>query len=161
MATVNGNDQYTATEKRKMYLSNETVEGLRMTGTCRSTDHHHIHVHNIKFVNVLFHVVKSFIEMTRFLLGQSSEGETLFLLSERISQDPLENYFGKQRSRGGRCDNPCIKECLHNAAAIRAQKSMELDRVQGNCCRKRRLEDCDMETFSKPLPKCKRKKTRV
>ena len=33
VATVKANDQYTATEKRKMYLSNETVEGLRMTGT--------------------------------------------------------------------------------------------------------------------------------
>ena len=73
--------------------------------------------------------------MTKYLLSQpGSEG--LFLLSERISQDPLENYFGKQRARGGRCDNPTIQECMKKAVAIRAQKSLILDKVQGNCRRK-------------------------
>ena len=77
--------------------------------------------------------------MTKYLLSQpNSDG--LFLLSERVSQDPLENYFGKQRARGGRCDNPTVKECIKNAVAIRAQRSLDLDRVQGNCRRKRRLE---------------------
>ena len=43
---------------------------------------------------------KSFVELTRFLLLQhGSEG--LLLLGERISQDPLENYFGKQQARSG------------------------------------------------------------
>ena len=46
------------------------------------------------------HAVKSFVEMTRYLLSQPGE-ERLTLLSERFSQDPLENYFGKQRARGG------------------------------------------------------------
>ena len=47
---------------------------------------------------VLTTAVHSFVEMARFLL---SKDENLFLLSERISWDPLENYFGKQKTRGG------------------------------------------------------------
>ena len=36
----------------------------------------------------------SFVEMTRFLLRKGENDESgLFFLSERISQDPLENYL--------------------------------------------------------------------
>ncbi len=108
----------------------------------------------------LTHAVQSFVEMTRFLLSQP-DGQGNFFLSERISQDPLENYFGKQRSRGHRSGNPNFKECLQNAVAIRAQKSMELDRVRGNCRRKRLLGN-DNSTINEddeaPLPKRKRRK---
>lgn len=107
----------------------------------------------------IFITVKSFVEMARYLLSQPG-AEGLFLLSERITQDPLENYFGKQRSRGRRCDNPNLKECLQNSVTIRAQKSLELDRVQGNCRRKRRLPDSCLEIDSTPLPKRKRQKLR-
>ena len=112
-------------------------------------------------VNFIFsvHVVKSFVEMTKMLLSQKDA--SLYLLSEQISQDRLENYFGQQRSRGRRSDNPSVKETIQNAMAIRVQKSLELDRVQGNCRRKRRVckslkitEDDDV-----PLPKRKRKST--
>ena len=34
-------------------------------------------------------------------------------------------------------------ECLKNAVAIRAQRSLNLDRVQGNYRRKRRVVDID------------------
>ena len=92
--------------------------------------------------------------MARFLL---SRDENLFLLSERISQDPLENYFGKQRARGGRNENPNFEQCVMNAAALRVQGSVALDPVRGNCRRKRQL-DIDESTIinSKPLPKRKR-----
>ena len=93
--------------------------------------------------------------MTKYLLSQpNSDG--LFLLSERVSQDPLENYFGKQRARGCICDNPTVKECIKNAVAIRAQRSLDLDRVQGNCRRKRRLEDSAQTIDDTPLAKRKR-----
>ena len=87
-----------------------------------------------------------------------SQEDDLYFLSERISQDPLENYFGKQRSRGRRSDNPTVKESLQNAVAIRAQKSLELDRVQGNCRRKRRICPKSLtvtEADEAPLPKRK------
>ena len=75
--------------------------------------------------------------MARFLLSQ---GEGLFLLSERFSQDLLENYFGKQRARRGRNENPTMKQCLVNTAALRVQGSTALDPVRGNCRRKRHME---------------------
>ena len=98
-------------------------------------------------------IVKSFIEMTKFLLTKNPGG---FFLSERISQDPLENYFGKQRARGGRNDNPTMQQCLHNAAAIRVQKSLATNPIHGNC--KRNLVDCEEVVDDTPLPKRKRQK---
>ena len=70
-------------------------------------------------------------------------------VTERISQDPLENYFGKQRARGGggRNENPNLQQCVHNAAALRVQKSMALDLVRGNCSKKRRLFSNDEPTI--------------
>ena len=51
------------------------------------------------------HSVCSFVEMARYLLSQKPG---LFLLSERFNQDPLESFFGQQRARGGRSDNPNV-----------------------------------------------------
>ena len=99
--------------------------------------------------------MNSFVEMTRYLLLQP-DSEGLFLLSERVSQDPLENYFGKQRARGGRCDNPSIKECIQNSIAIRAQQSLQLDHVRGNSRYKRRVTAGDEIIDDSPLPKRKR-----
>ena len=75
--------------------------------------------------------------MAHYLLSDSTCD--LFLLSEWLSQDPLENYFGQQRAQGGRNENPNLQQCLCNAAAIRVQKSLATDSVRGNCSRKRRL----------------------
>ncbi len=52
-------------------------------------------------------VVNSFVELSQYLLTKH-EKESLFLLSERLTQDPLENYFGQQRARGHRNENPTI-----------------------------------------------------
>ena len=81
-----------------------------------------------------------------------------FLLSECLSQDLLENYFGKQRARGGgRNDNPTVKMCIQNAGALRVQKSHALNPVRGNCHQKRLLEESatDLDDLL-PLPKRKR-----
>ena len=81
----------------------------------------------------------------------------MFILSERVSQDPLENYFGQQRARGGRNENPTVQQCINNAAAIRVQKSQALDPVRGNCSKKRRLYDDEPAVIDHtPLPKRKR-----
>ena len=99
-------------------------------------------------------VVHSFVEMTRYLLTNE---EGLFILNKRFSQDPLENYFGKQRARGGRNENPTVKQCLVNAAALRVQGSTALDPVRGNCRRKRQMEiDESAIIDSAPSPKRKR-----
>lgn len=75
-----------------------------------------VHYHNLLVALPLF-CMKSLVQMTKYLLSQPGGGD-LFLLSEWMSQDPLENYFGQQRAWGGRCDNPTIKECLQNAVAV-------------------------------------------
>ena len=49
--------------------------------------------------------VNLFVEMATNLLEKCDTGDNFFILSEHVSQDPLENYFGQQRGRGGRCDN--------------------------------------------------------
>jgi len=94
--------------------------------------------------------------MTRYLL-QKHKGCELFLLSERVSQDKVENYFAKQRARGGRNDNPTLKQCLVNDGALRLQNSLALDPVRGNCSQKRRLFGDPLEAIevavNNPLPK--------
>jgi len=100
--------------------------------------------------------------MAKFLLTKdhTNTDSDLFLLSERISQDPLENYFGQQRARGGRNENPNLLQCLNNAAAIRIQKSIATDPVRGNCSRKQRLHNVgkNPKIDETPLPKRKRPK---
>ena len=86
------------------------------------------------YVFFFYFAVNSFVDMAKYLLSQGQDG--LFMLSERISQDPLENYFGQQRARDGRNDNPSILQCIHNAAALRVQKSLALNPVRGNSSRK-------------------------
>ena len=44
------------------------------------------------------------------------------MLTERFSQDPLENYFGRQRSIGGRKDNSAIRDFGYNDNSTRNQK---------------------------------------
>lgn len=100
------------------------------------------------------------MDLTKYILTKHSE-ENLSILSERFSQDPLENYFGQQWARGGRSDNPTVQQSLHNAGALRVQKSLALDPVRGNSGRKRRLFDNKDELTvhdidSTPLPKRKR-----
>lgn len=106
---------------------------------------------------LFFYAVMSFIEMTKFLLPENDNSD-LFFLSERISQDPIENYFGRQRARGGRNENPTFQQCIHNAAALRVQKSIALDPVRGNCRRKRLIYP-EEKIDDTPLPKRKRSNT--
>lgn len=109
----------------------------------------------IEIKALLFFAVRSFVDMVRYLLSlPSAEGK--FLLSECLSQDPLENYFGKQRSKGGRSDNPTAKQCLENASSLRLQGSLALDPVRGNCRQKRQLFPAEV-IDNTPVPKRTRK----
>ena len=97
------------------------------------------------------------MDVTKYILEKHSK-ENLFILSERFSQDPFENYFGQQRARGGRSDNPTVQRSLHNACALRVQKSMALDSVRGNSQRKCCLFDGKAgltlnDVDNAPLPK--------
>ena len=60
----------------------------------------------------------SVIELVKFLFMH----KVSYVLTERFSQDPLENYFGKQRSSGAREDNPPLYDFGYNDNTIRNQK---------------------------------------
>ena len=76
-----------------MFLSWQTYEGLKIT-------------------------VHSIIELVKFLLNHQVE----YVLTECFCQDPLENYFGRQRSMGARRDNPTLRDFGYNDNTIRNQR---------------------------------------
>lgn len=141
---VEGNTNLSADERNRMMLSREALEGIRITSNF---------IIIINRLTEFIFLATSFIEMTKYLLAQ---GNDLFLLSERISQDPLENYFGQQRARGRKNENPTVQQCLYNTAALRVQKSQALDPIRGHCSRKKRLvEDNPPAIDETPLLKRK------
>ncbi len=76
-------------------------------------------------------------------------------MSERFSQDPLESFFGQQRARGGRSDNPNARNFLYNAQTIRVQRSVAIG--HGGNVKKRKFSPDDAD-FSQPLKKRPRKR---
>ena len=96
--------------------------------------------------------VISFVEMARFLLKLPG---VKFLLSERFCQDPLESFFGHQRSKGGRNDNPTVKQFCDNTVSLRVQGSAALNPLRGNC--RKRPADKVIPVDDTPLPKRSRK----
>ena len=86
---------YTADEKSKMFLSLQTYKGLK------------IYVH-------------SHIEAIQFLLSEGFK----YVLTERFMQDVLEDYFGHQRAKGGRADNPTAQQFGYNDLTIAAQRDI-------------------------------------
>lgn len=78
-----------------MFLSAQTHEGLKISA--------HSHV-----------------EAIQFLLTQGFQ----YVLSERFMQDVVEDYFGHQRGKGGRSDNPTAQQFGYNDLTIAAQRDI-------------------------------------
>lgn len=74
-----------------------------------------------------------------------------FVLSEKLCQDPLESFFGKQRAAGGRNDNPTVQQFCQNTVSLRVQRSAALEPVRGNCGT--RPDNNSRADMSEPLPK--------
>ncbi|XP_033111492.1 uncharacterized protein LOC117112515 [Anneissia japonica] len=91
-------------DKLKMCLSHQTLRSLQMT-------------------------VKSFVSLTKELLQDTS---VAYILSEKFSQDPLEEYFSKQRSAGGRNDNPTVDEFGNNFLRLHVAGPMVSAAARGN-----------------------------
>ena len=88
---------FTKDAGQKMFISWQTYEGFKIS-------------------------VNSIIEATQFLFWH----QVKCVLTECFSQDPLENWFGKQRSLGSRKHNPSIASMAdfgHNNNVIRNQKN--------------------------------------
>ena len=143
---------FTDAQKATMMLSRETLEGLHISGKEIMI----LSIFNNKPIFYFVCTVKSFCELARFLLNMA-EGETPYLLSEHFSQDPIENYFGQQRSREGWCQNPTVQTCISSAQSLRVQGSLAMMPVRGNSRRKKRLFPQEV-IDEKPLPKRPRKK---
>lgn len=82
-------------ERAKMFLSAQTYQGLRIS-------------------------VYAHIEAIQFLLKEGFQ----YVLTERFMQDILEDYFGHQRAKGGRSDNPTAQEFGYNDLTIAAQRDI-------------------------------------
>ena len=95
----------------------------------------------------------SFVELGKELLHLPGVS---FLLSEKFNQDPLEQYFGKQRGAGGSSENPTISQFAHNMQALYVASTSAKASRRGNC---RRPQDSDKDEAalvdSTPLPRRK------
>ena len=81
-------------------------------------------------MTIFFCSVFSLIELVRFVF--TIPGVKSFL-TQRICQDPLENFFGCQRQRGGAHDNPTVAEFEKNIQALRVINSFARGPATGNC----------------------------
>ena len=86
--TLDRPGEFNPTARAKMFLSQQTYEGLTIA-------------------------VYSHIEAIQFLLNGFQ-----YVLSERFMQDVLEDYFGHQRSQGGRSDHPTAHQFGYNDLTI-------------------------------------------
>ena len=75
-------------------------------------------------------------------------------LSEKLSQDTLEKFFGCQRQRGGTSDDPTVAEFLKNTNALRVINTVCRNVSHGNCRANKQI--CDPEKENTPLPKIRR-----
>ena len=75
-----------------MFLSSQTYEGLKIT-------------------------VNSHVEIIKFLLAEGFK----YVLTERLMQDVIEDYFGHQREKGRRSDNPTAQQFGCNDLTIASQ----------------------------------------
>ena len=81
-------------------------------------------------MHAFVHSVKSFVELVKYILQIPG---VKFFLSERISQDPLENFFGCQRQRGRTGENPNAFQFCKNTQALRIINSVCGNISKGNC----------------------------
>ena len=77
-------------------------------------------------------------------------------LSEKVSQDPLEKFFGCQRQRGRVNENPNAKEFMKNTQALRVINGMCPRVSHGNCRGNTEEQTFDMTPLrkrSRPQPR--------
>ena len=77
-------------------------------------------------------------------------------LSEKLSQDPLEKFFGCQRQRCGTHENPNVKEFCNGTQALRVINTFCKDPIKGNCRGNTLKRPIDFDKESLPLPKRKK-----
>ena len=117
-----GISDYDKAAKDKMFISRQTHIGLRITA-------------------------HSIVDCVKYMLKNTS---CKYVLTERFCQDPLENYFGRQRSLGARKDNPTLRKIGYNDNSIRNQKVFR-PIASGNC-----IDQGSVEISEESVP-CRKK----
>ena len=127
------------------------LEGLRITGVscncvCICVYHFEHHTLHFKPVHVHLIVVKSFVELTRYLVRYN--GIISFMFSEKLCLDPLQSFFGKQRMRRGYCDNQTVRTFPFGTSSLCVQGSVALNSVRGICRKgKKATYCCGLHTY--------------
>lgn len=85
--------------------------------------------------------------MTKFLLSHRG---AKYILTERFNQDKVEIFFGQQRARGHRNDNPSVSQFMDNTQAIIIQKSLA---IGGSSSISHKRSTPDLSPLCRPLPK--------
>ena len=149
--SVNERPGFTDVEKKKMLLSQPTLAGLRMTGN--STTPFNIQLTCTALNSLSSYAVKAFVELVKYLF--TIPGVKVFL-SEKVSQDPIEKFFGCQRQRGRVNENPNAQEFLKNTQALRVINGMCPSVTRGNCrgnTEQQKLDVTPLHKRSRPRPK--------
>ena len=71
-------------------------------------------------------------------------------MTERFNQDKVEIFFGQQRARGHRNDNPSVSQFMDNTQAIIIQKSLA---IGGSSSISHKRSTPDLSPLCRPLPK--------
>lgn len=117
-------------ERRRLCLSDQTLEGIRLT-------------------------ITSFCELGPLLLSLPG---VKYFLSEKLSQDPLEEYFQKQRSRLGANENPTSYDFGRNFVALDVAGSSLVKNNRGNTRGAQRDGPAFDVADMRSLPRRKKKK---
>ena len=99
-------------------------------------------------MNSLLGIVRAMFSM------REVKGAKLAFLTQQLCQDPIENFFGCQKQRGGTSDNPNVKEFYDNTETIRYINSFCQGSIKGNC---RGSDEPVSDAENAPLPKRQRK----
>ena len=164
-------DKISKDEQAKRCLSYQTIEGIRITGTFHL---HHNFIVSLSWwilrprqiyrtvIFLLFNqmyqtviilycdlfLVRSFLGLIPELLRIDG---VKYVLTDRFNQDPLEEHFGKQRTKGGGVDNPTILQYMYNERKIIVSKSDMI--IKGNTRGRKRDAVVIDTTDQKELPK--------
>ena len=100
------------------------------------------------YVNI--YAVNSFLELVPTILDIPG---VKFFLSDKLNQDPLENFFGCIRQNGRVNSNPTINEAMKSTQTLRVINSVRMDKsIKGNCRGRRKRFSSDKIDLL-PLPK--------
>lgn len=97
----------------------------------------------------IYYIIFSFLELIQALF--KIPGVTYFL-TEKLSQDPIEKFFGCQRQMGKTNDNPKVHEFMSNTQSLRVIDSINVHHITGNCRgNKRKHYDLESVDLHKPI----------